>query len=100
MRRLMLLAASVLAVASMAVSPALAHDRDGDGCDEDCFDCWGLWTEPVRGDVDYDIDWDDDVSWDEDWDDWDDVDVECVVEDIDYSGVFEEWEVELACGWE
>ena len=34
--------------------------------------------------------------------DWDDV--ECVVEDINYSGVFEEWdeewEVELACGLE
>jgi hypothetical protein len=30
--------------------------------------------------------------------------MECVVEDIDYSGVFEEWdeewEVELACGLE
>ena len=39
MRRVMLLALSVLMVVSMAVSPALAHDRDGDGCDEDFWAC-------------------------------------------------------------
>ena len=35
MRRVMLLAVSILMVVSMAVSPALAHDRDGDCWDED-----------------------------------------------------------------
>jgi hypothetical protein len=91
MRRLvLLLAVSVLTVMSMAVSPALAHDWDGDGWDEES----GFWTEAV----DWDVEWDDDVTFDEDDFDWDDV--ECVVEDIDYSGVFEEWEVELACGLE
>jgi hypothetical protein len=35
MRRAMLLALSVLMVVSMAVSPAFAHDRDGDCWDED-----------------------------------------------------------------
>ena len=100
MRRLVLLAVALVAVVSMAVSPALAHDSDGDGCDEDFFDCLGFWAVPVWGDVEYDIDWDNNVDFDEDWDDWDDVDVECEVEDIDYSGVFEEWEVDLACGWE
>jgi hypothetical protein len=39
MRRVMLLALSVLMVVSMAVSPALAHDWDGDGCDEDRWAC-------------------------------------------------------------
>jgi hypothetical protein len=72
---------SVLAIVSTAVSPAFAHD-------------WDFWTEAV----DWDVEWDDDVNFDEDDFDWDDV--ECVVEDIDYSGVFEEWEVELACGLE
>lgn len=86
MRRFMLLAVSILAVASMAVSPAFAHDWDGDGWDEE----GGFWTEAVE--------WDDGVDFDDDDFDWDDVD--CVVEDVDYSGVFEEWEVELACGLE
>ena len=35
MRRVMLLALSVLMVLSMAVPPAFAHDRDGDCWDED-----------------------------------------------------------------
>src|ERR671911_2749604 len=39
MRRVMFLALSVLMVVSMAISPALAHDRDGDGCDEDHWSC-------------------------------------------------------------
>jgi ABC-type transport system substrate-binding protein len=73
---------------SMAVSPALAHDWDGDGWDEE----FGFWTEAV----DWDVEWSDGVDLDEEDFDWDDV--ECEVEDIDYSGVFEEWEVELACG--
>jgi hypothetical protein len=90
MRRLMLFAVVVLTVAFMAASPALAHDGDGDGWDEDL----GFWTSSA---VDYDVEWDDDFDWDDDTD-WDDV--ECEVEDVDYSGVFEEWEVELACGWE
>ena len=86
MRRLVPLAVSVLTVMSMAVSPALAHDWDGDGWDEE----GSFWTEAV----DWDVEWNGD-SDDDDFD-WDDVD--CVVEDVDYSGVFEEWEVELACG--
>ena len=40
MRRVMLLALSVLMVVSMAVSPALAHDRDRDCWDED----WHFWA--------------------------------------------------------
>jgi hypothetical protein len=40
MRRVMLLALSVLTVVSMAISPALAHDRDGDCWDED----WSFWV--------------------------------------------------------
>ena len=39
MRRVMLLALSVLMVVSMAVSPALANDWDGDGCDEERWSC-------------------------------------------------------------
>jgi hypothetical protein len=71
---------------SMAVSPALAHDWDGDGWDEES----GFWTEAVDWDVEWNVDSDgDNFDWDE---------VDCVVEDVDYSGVFEEWEVELACG--
>ena len=41
MRRVMLLALSVLMVVSMTVSPALAHDWDGDGCDEERRACHG-----------------------------------------------------------
>ena len=37
MRRVMLLAVSILMVAAMAASPALAHDRDRDCWDEDDF---------------------------------------------------------------
>ena len=40
MRRVMLLALSVLMVVSMTVSPALAHDRDRDCWDED----WHFWA--------------------------------------------------------
>ena len=56
----------------------------------------GFWIKAV----DWDVERDNDVDSDRNGVDWDDV--ECVVEDIDYSGVFEEWdeewEVELACG--
>jgi hypothetical protein len=52
--------------------------------------------------VDWDVERDNGGDSDRDGVDWDDV--ECVVEDINYSGVFEEWdeewEVELACGLE
>lgn len=58
----------------------------------------GFWIKAV----DWDVERDNDVDSDRNGVDWDDV--ECVVEDIDYSGVFEEWdeewEVELACGLE
>lgn len=37
MRRVMLLAVSILIVMSVAASPALAHDRDKDCWDEDEF---------------------------------------------------------------
>ena len=47
----------------------------------------GFWIKAV----DWDVERDNGVDWD---------DVECVVEDINYSGVFEEWEVKLACGLE
>jgi hypothetical protein len=88
-RRLTLMAVSILAVVSMAVSPALAHDSDGDGWDED----WGSWVDPFGGfPVDWDVDWDDSDGEDVNW--WN---ADCVVEDVDWSGVFEEWEVELAC---
>ena len=58
MRRLMLLAASILVVVSMAVSPALAHDRndgdwDHDGWSEE-FGFWVLVPVFVVFDVDFD----------------------------------------------
>ena len=40
MRRVVLLAVSILMVVSMAASPALAHDRDRDCWDED----WAFWV--------------------------------------------------------
>ena len=58
----------------------------------------GFWIKAV----DWDVERDNGVDSDRDGVDWDDV--ECVVKDINYSGVFEEWdeewEVELACGLE
>ena len=58
----------------------------------------GFWIKAV----DWDVERDNDVDSDRNGVDWDDV--ECVIEDIDYSGVFEqwdeEWKVELACGLE
>jgi hypothetical protein len=54
----------------------------------------GFWIKAV----DWDVERDNGGDSDRDGVDWDDV--ECVVEDINYSGVFEEWEVKLACGLE
>jgi len=44
----------------------------------------GFWIKAV----DWDVEWDNGVDFDKDGFDWNDV--ECVIEDIDYSGVFEE----------
>jgi hypothetical protein len=54
----------------------------------------GFWIKAV----DWNVEWDNSVDFDKDGFDWDNV--ECVIEDIDDSGVFEEWEVELAYGLE
>ena len=40
MRRVMLLVVSVLTIVTMVLSPALAHDNDGDGWDEEN----GFWV--------------------------------------------------------
>jgi hypothetical protein len=55
MRRLMLLAVSILAVVSMAVSPAFADDRDDDGWDED-FGFWVLVPVSVNYEDTFDYD--------------------------------------------
>ncbi len=47
MRRVLLLVVSILLVVSMAVSPALAHDRDRDCWDEDDF----FWRHDCDDDV-------------------------------------------------
>jgi hypothetical protein len=64
----MILVVSVLTIMTMALSPALAHDWDGDGWDEE----FGLWVlVPVFVDFEVDCDWDD-CDWDDyDWDDGD-----------------------------
>ena len=79
MRRVMLLVVSVLAIVTMAVSPALAHDNDGDGWDEEN----GFWiVVPVFISSDNVCDWDDcdgndhDLDWGWGWQggcdyDWD-----------------------------
>lgn len=102
MRRVMLLAVSVLIVLSMAVSPALADDRDNDGWDED-FGFWVLVPVFVVFDVDFDgiddnFDCDfvfcnDFDGYDFDFDDFDDDDFfgDC---EWEWSDVFEEWELE------
>ena len=87
MRRLMLLAVSMLTVVCMAVSPAFAHDWDGDGWDEDL----GTWVVPFSdAPVDWDVDWvgDEDADWG---------DANCEVVDVDWSDVFEEWQVDVEC---
>ena len=101
MRRLMLLAVSILVVVSMAVSPAFAHDRgDGDwnhdGWSEE-FGFWVLVPVFVTFDVDFDgIDdnFDCDFVWCDDDDDknhHDDFFDDC---EWEWSWVFEEWEIE------
>ena len=61
MRRVMLLVVSVLMIVTMALSPALAHDKDGDGWDEEN----GFWVlVPVFIDFDFDgIEDSDDCGW-------------------------------------
>ena len=85
MRRVMLLVVSVLMIVTMAVSPALAHDRgdgdwDHDGWSEE-FGFWVLVPVFVVFDADFDsIDDSEDCDFvscfdfDEEWDDceWDD----------------------------
>ncbi len=53
MRRVMLLVVSMLTIVTMAVSPAFAHDWDGDGWDEE-FGFWVLVPVFVVFDVDFD----------------------------------------------
>ncbi len=86
MRRLMLLAVSMLAVVSMSVSPVFAHDSDGDGWDEDNgfwigAPSWDFWGEP-----EFDVEF-------EDAGNDSDLDGECYVEDIDWDGWISEWEI-------
>jgi hypothetical protein len=98
MRRLMLLVVSVLMVVTMAVSPAFAHDRDGDGWDED----FGFWIlVPVFIDFDFDgIDdnfdcdfvWCDGDSDEGDWNGHHDFGFDNC--ELEWSDVFEEWEIE------
>ena len=65
MRRGMLLVVSVLTIVTMAVSPALAHDNDGDGWDEEN----GFWVVvPVFISSDDVCDWDNCDGDDHDWD--------------------------------
>ncbi|MDP8971885.1 MAG: hypothetical protein M3N45_01625 [Actinomycetota bacterium] len=81
MRRFILLGLSILTMVFMAVSPAFAHDWDGDGWDEE-FGFWVLVPVFVVFDVDFDgIDDNFDCDFvfchdfdDDDWDDhdWDD----------------------------
>ena len=79
MRRLTLLAVAIMTIVSMAVSPALAHDWDNDGWDEE-FGFW-IWV-PVF--VVFDVDFDGiDDNFDCDFvfcDDLDDIDFD----DIDF----------------
>lgn len=71
MRRVVLLAMSVLMVVSMAISPAFAHDRDRDCWDEDGFfwrnDC-GNETEVVFVPIFFGF-WNFDPFWGWFWDD-------------------------------
>ena len=95
MRRLMLLAVSILAVVSMAVSPAFADDRDGDGWDED-FGFWVLVPVSVNYEdtVDYDgyFDYIDTFDYD-DYFNYDDF----VIEEVEFEdGVLEDVEFEAA----
>ena len=87
MRRLMLLAVSILAVVSMAVSPAFADDRDDDGWDED----FGFWVlVPVSINYDDYFDYNDTFDYD-DYFNYDDF----VIEEVEFEdGVLEDVEFE------
>ena len=93
MRRLMLLAVSILAVVSMAVSPAFADDRDGDGWDED----FGFWVlVPVSINYEDTFDYDDYFNYNDtfDYDDYFNYD-DFVIEDVEFEdGVLEDVEFE------
>ena len=93
MRRLMLLAVSILAVVSMAVSPAFADDRDGDGWDED----FGFWVlVPVSVNYEDTFDYDDYFDYNDtfDYDDYFNYD-DFVIEDVEFEdGVLEDVEFE------
>jgi hypothetical protein len=95
MRRLMLLAVSILAVVSMAVSPAFADDRDGDGWDED----FGFWVlVPVSVNYEDTFDYDDYFDYNDtfDYDDYFNYD-DFVIEEVEFEdGVLEDVEFEAA----
>jgi hypothetical protein len=93
MRRLMLLAVSILAVVSMAVSPAFADDRDDDGWDED----FGFWVlVPVSVNYEDTFDYDDYFDYNDtfDYDDYFNYD-DYVIEEVEFEdGVLEDVEFE------
>ena len=95
MRRLMLLAVSILAVVSMAVSPAFAEDRDSDGWDED----FGFWVlVPVSVNYEDTFDYDDYFDYNDtfDYDDYFNYD-DFVIEEVEFEdGVLEDVEFEAA----
>ena len=82
MRRVMLLVVSVLMVVTMAVSPALAHDRnDGDNDHDGWSEEFGVWVVFIPFVVFVDVDGDsiedsDDCGWIHcsalTWSEWDD----------------------------
>ena len=93
MRRLMLLAVSILAVVSMAVSPAFADDRDDDGWDED----FGFWVlVPVSVNYEDTFDYDDYFDYNDtfDYDDYFNYD-DFVIEEVEFEdGILEDVEFE------
>lgn len=91
MRRVMILVVSVLTIVTMAVSPAFAGDRDGDGWDED----FGFWIfVPVFFVLDADFDGVDD-NFDCDFIFCDDFFGDFVIEELEFEdGVLEEVEFE------
>ena len=96
MRRLMLLAVSILAVVSMAVSPAFADDRDSDGWDED----FGFWVLVPVSVINYEdtFDYDDYFDYNDtfDYDDYFNYD-DFVIEEVEFEdGVLEDVEFEAA----
>lgn len=91
MRKLMLLALSVLTMMTMAVSPAFADDGDGDGWDED----FGFWVlAPVFVEYyDDDFDYGDYFNYGDDFDFDDYFFGDLVVEELEYEDG--EWDVEF-----